>query len=215
MVGSDSTVMPSTAEASAAVPNLEVSEVRIASQGFESFGSVVAALQVEGGFGPAFQNLFASVVPTIRLNSRVANVTGAAASSGQKPTVFLESGEAVEFDAVVVTLPLDTFPMPLEADIGRPLGTFADNTSYDELLRRRRRGRATAECVHHVPRRHTRHGHVDGTGASSERQFFFVAGYEPADTAYGHVNHARVAGGERHVSAGSFCGGHSLKCSRP
>ena len=129
MVGSDSTVMPSTAEASAAVPNLEVSEVRIASQGFESFSFVVAALQVEGGFGPAFQNLFASVVPTIRLNSRVVNMTGAAASSGQKPTVFLESGEAVEFDAVVVTLPLDTFPMPLEADIGRPLGTFANTTS--------------------------------------------------------------------------------------
>ena len=97
--------------------------------GFESFGSRAAPLQVKGGFGPAFQNLFASVGATIRLNSRVANVTGAAAGSGQKPTVFLESGEAVEFDAVVVTLPLDTFPMPLEADIGRPLGTFADNTS--------------------------------------------------------------------------------------
>ena len=108
MVGSDSTVMPSTAEASAAVPNLEVSEVRIASQGFESFSFVVAALQVEGGFGPAFQNLFASVVPTIRLNSRVVTMAGAAASSGQKPTVFLESGEAVEFDTVVLTLPLKT-----------------------------------------------------------------------------------------------------------
>ena len=56
-------------------------------------------------------------------------MTGATASSGQKPTVFLESGEAVEFDAVVVTLPLNNFPMPLEADIGRPLGTFANTTS--------------------------------------------------------------------------------------
>ena len=59
--------------------------------GFESFGSLATPWQVEGGFGPPYQNLFASVGATIRLNSRVANVTGAAAGSGQKPTVLLDT----------------------------------------------------------------------------------------------------------------------------
>jgi len=44
MVGSDSTVMPSTAEASAAVPNLEVSEVRIASTVREAGMAMVAVM---------------------------------------------------------------------------------------------------------------------------------------------------------------------------
>eukprot|EP00964_Phaeocystis_antarctica_P110805 scaffold75148_cov61-Phaeocystis_antarctica.AAC.2 len=44
MVGSDSTVMPSTAEASAAVPNLEVTEVRIASTVMEAGMAMVAVM---------------------------------------------------------------------------------------------------------------------------------------------------------------------------
>ena len=44
MVGSDSTVMPSTAEASAAVPNLEVSEVSIASTVMEAGMEMVAVM---------------------------------------------------------------------------------------------------------------------------------------------------------------------------
>jgi hypothetical protein len=153
--------------------------------GFESFGSRSVPLQVEGGFGPAYQNLFASVGATIRLNSRVANVTGAAAGSGQRPTVLLESGEVVEFDAVVVTLPLDTFPTPLEADIGRPLGAFAD--TYVSTMSFSVAGGA----VPHGPQRaySSYPGAAvaavayDGTGASGERQFFIAAMYEPADTA--------------------------------
>ena len=44
MVGTSSTVMPSTAEASAAVPNLEVSEVRIASTVMEAGMAMVAVM---------------------------------------------------------------------------------------------------------------------------------------------------------------------------
>ena len=152
--------------------------------GFESFGSRAAPLQVEGGFGPAFQNLFASVGATIRLSSRVANVTGAAAGSGQKPTVFLESGEAIEFDAVVVTLPLDTFPTPLKADIGRPLGAFAD-TYVSSMSFSVAGGAAPPQQRAYAtyPGAALATVTYDGTGASGGRQFFVAYMYEPADTA--------------------------------